>query len=141
MPVQIASADPIEVSGSVDLTLVRVRFQHDDDVAIVISRLGPKVTAVFQTRPYRNARLVDSVTLNYAVTGIDAQRVFLNIAIDLNLPLLRVSELIVPMKGECVIVVSIVRITLPIARQTNRVRRFFETAVANQFRVQSSFNA
>ena len=60
-------------------------------------------------------RLIDSVARNHALAGSNAQRVFLRVAVDLYLPLLRVSKLIVPVKGERVIVVSIVGITLPIA--------------------------
>src|SRR5688572_2157113 len=61
--------------------------------------------------------------------------------VDLDLSLLRVSKLIVPLKSKCVVVVSIVRITLPVARETHHVCGFFKTAVANQFGVQSSFDA
>ena len=58
----------------------------------------------------------DPVTFNYAVAGVDAQRVFLNFAVDLDRSLWRESELGVPMKDECVIVVAVVRIALPITR-------------------------
>ena len=76
------------------------------------------------------------MTFNHAFSGFDAQRMFLHFIVEPDLPLLRVSELIVPPKREGVIVVSIVRITFPIAGETNDVGRFFKAAVANQFGVQ-----
>ena len=68
--------DPSDVSGGVDLTLVRVGFQCYGDVAIVISGPEPDVTSIFEAGPDRNARLIDSVTFNYAVTSLDTQRMF-----------------------------------------------------------------
>jgi hypothetical protein len=73
------------------------------------------------------------MTFNHTIAGLDTQRMFLT--------LLRVGELIVPLKGERVVVIAIVGITFPIARQTDNVRWFFKTAVANQFGVESSFDA
>ena len=65
------------------MALVHVRFKCDRDAPVVISRLEPDVTSIFQTGANGNARLINSVTLNHAVAGLDAQRVFLCLAIGL----------------------------------------------------------
>ena len=45
------------------------------------------------------------------------------------------------MERECVVVVSIIRITIPVARESDDVGRLFKAAVADQLRVQTAFDA
>src|ERR1051326_1574620 len=82
---------------------------------------------------YRNARLINSVTLNHTVASPHAQRVFL--------PLRWIRGLIVPHERQRVVVVAIVGITIPVARESDHVCRFFEAPIANQLGVQSTLDA
>src|SRR4029079_6756627 len=111
----ITSVDAIDVGGSVHLTLIRVGFKRCGYLAVVISGPAPDVSSVLDTGSDRNTRLVDAVTFNYALANLDAQRMFFHFAVALDRALVRIGKLSVPLKRECVIVVAIVRITLPIA--------------------------
>src|SRR5215203_632621 len=99
-----------------NLTLVDVGLKCHTNGAGVISCLDPEITAILEARAYRNTRLINSVSLNDTVARFHAHGVFLRLAfsvLNLYLPLLGVSKLLFPVKRECVVVVTIVRITLP----------------------------
>jgi len=124
----------IEIGSRVDLTLVHIRLECDRDLTRVISCLYPEIAAIFDTCPNRNPRLINPVSRNDAIAGLNLQRMVFAFY-------RWISRLIVPMERECIVVIPIVRIAIPVARKTDDVGRLFKAAVANQLRVQTTLDA
>jgi hypothetical protein len=80
--------------------------------------------------------LIEAVAADDAITNFNAQRVLLRFVLSW-----WVSQLVVPGEGKRIVVISIIRIPVPVSRKTDNVRSLFETAITNQLGVQSTFNA
>src|SRR5215475_5209373 len=74
------------------------------------------------------------MTQDDAWTDIDSQ----TMAVDDTFGLLRigVSNLLIPMEREAIIVIAVIGVTFPVTRKTDVIRGFFKAAVAYQLRVQ-----
>ena len=108
-----------------------IRFKRHGYLAGETTRFQPEIAVIGNALPHRNSPLADAPSLTIVGGHVNAQGMFHPVS--LQIPGHRIRNGIVPPEVQCGIVVAIVGLPFPIARQADRVGRFIEAAVADQF--------
>lgn len=117
-----------------------VLFQAHEEAPLVAARLQPEVPVVGESRPDRDARLVDPVPLDGALADVHAEGALDGLLVEV-VERDRVGDGVVPDEAHPVVVDAVVRVALPVAGEAEVVGRLVEAAVQHQLGGQPPLDA
>src|SRR5437016_162941 len=122
----------------VSVTPGPVGFQGDFNPATKSFRLDPQI-AVVRDLPYRDAALQDATSPPIVVAEVHAQRMF-GVFVQKFISR-RIVNGIIPDEMQARIVVAVIGVALPVARQPDGIWRFFKTSVPDELGGETTLDA
>src|SRR5207302_5468179 len=111
-----------------------VLLQRNRDVTFEIGSFDPQVSVIGETGAYRHISLINPAALSVIGSHFHFERVIS----DLSLLCGRIEHRLTPEKADGIII-AIVGIAFPIARQARGIGALIEAAVADEFGIESAF--
>ena len=115
-----------------------IRLQRDDNLSYIVCTLQPNISFIVDSCPNRNPTLMNASPLFEFALHIHTKRVLAGQRI--LIPIDRKINVSIPSQAQSGIIVSVIRITLPVSRQSEGIRLLVEAAIAHQFRIEPAFN-